>query len=206
MKTSETVKEIFTALIAAQAKIGNAAKSSDNPFFGSKYADLAEVMGVSKPALAENKLAIIQAPSTRIDAGGIVVEITTRIIHGSGEWIEDTLSLKPVKQDPQGIGSCISYGRRYSWSAFCGIAQEDDDGAAASGTTKHDEQKRNSSTQAKNSGSNWDLQKIQKIVSDAVRDEVIKQGIKTPQLISLFTEHNGDQDAILKAITKVGEK
>lgn len=134
MKTSESIINITKALISAQAEMPKAKKDSDNPYFGSKYADLAEIIDISRPILAKHGLAIIQFPSTNILADGkTVVVITSRILHESGEWLEDSLSLMPVKSDPQSMGSCISYARRYSWQSICGIAAEDDDSNAASG-------------------------------------------------------------------------
>jgi hypothetical protein len=128
MVTSEHVNEIFTALIAAQSEMGNAKKTSNNPFFNSKYADLAEIIEVSKMVLNKHGLAIIQSPG----GDGSVITLTGRIIHTSGQWIEDTAVLKATKSDPQQAGSAITYARRYQLAAFFNIAQEDDDGNSAS--------------------------------------------------------------------------
>ena len=125
------IKDLTAALVKVQAEIKPAAKKSENPFFHSKYADLAEVWNACRDALTKNGLAVIQTTSESMD--GIVV--VTTLAHTSGQWIRGKLLLKPVKPDPQGIGSCITYGRRYALAAIVGVCTDDDDGAAASGTT-----------------------------------------------------------------------
>ena len=132
MTTSESVDKIFPAFIKAQAETGAAKKSSDNPFFKSNYADLAEIIETSKDALIKNDLGIIQSPS----ANGSAVSVTCRIVHASGQWIEDTITLTATKSDPQAMGTAITYGRRYQLAAMLNIAQEDDDGNKASEPVK----------------------------------------------------------------------
>jgi hypothetical protein len=128
MVTSEQVDKIFQALVKAQSEMGKAKKVNDNPFFKSKYADLSELIDVSKDVLTSNGLAVIQSPG----ASGQAVTVTTRIIHSSGQWIEDAITLQAIKTDPQAIGSAITYARRYQLAAILNIAQEDDDGNSAS--------------------------------------------------------------------------
>jgi len=125
------IKDLTAAMVKVQAAIKPAAKKSENPFFHSKYADLTEVWNACRDALTKNGLAVIQTTSESMD--GIVV--VTTLAHISGQWIRGRLLLKPVKPDPQGIGSCITYGRRYALAAIVGVCTDDDDGAAASGTT-----------------------------------------------------------------------
>ena len=132
MNKSESIKEIATALAKAQAEIENASKTSNNPHFKSKYADLAEVLNTVRPVMAANGISIVQMPSFE---GGIA-SVETVMMHNSGEWLSNTASAPVTKQDAQGVGSCITYLRRYSMAAFCGIAQEDDDGNGASGKTE----------------------------------------------------------------------
>jgi hypothetical protein len=130
MKKSETIAELGLALSLAQAEMSNPAKKSTNPFFKSKYADLAEVINISKPTLAKFGLSIIQMPY--VHNGSVGVE--TMIIHKSGEYINSRLNMPlGAKKDAQAVGSAITYGRRYSLAGVCGIAQEDDDGNSASG-------------------------------------------------------------------------
>lgn len=132
MQKSETVGEIGKALAAAQGKIEGAKKDSENPFFKSKYADLAAVWDACRDELSRNQIAVVQTPRTEITENATVVYVGTLLLHASGEWISEELSAIPVKDDPQGIGSCITYLRRYALSAFTGVAPEDDDGNAAS--------------------------------------------------------------------------
>lgn len=152
MVTSEPVDKIFPALIKAQSEMGNAKKSAVNPFFKSKYADLAEIIEVSKTLLSENGLGVIQSPG----GSGNSVTVTCRIIHVSGQWIEDTITMNATKNDPQSIGSAITYGRRYQLAALFNIAQEDDDGNEGSG--KSDNAK--ADTQKQEQQKNVDLERL----------------------------------------------
>ena len=129
MKKSEQLNELFAALSKAQGEICNAKKDSVNPFFKSKYADLAEVLNVSKEALASNDLCVTQMPSYCVETG--VVTVTTIIGHSSGQWVESEMDAVAEKMDAQTLGKLITYLRRYSYSAVVGIAQEDDDGNEA---------------------------------------------------------------------------
>jgi len=127
MNRSESIAAISAAIAKAQAEVENASKNSANPHFKSRYADLAELLNTVRPVFAAHSLAIIQAPS--FDAG--VASVETMISHSSGEWISSVCSSPVGKQDAQGVGSAITYLRRYSLAAMCGIAQEDDDGNSA---------------------------------------------------------------------------
>lgn len=130
MKTSDSIAKIAPALLKSQQQVADATKNATNPHFKSKYAPLEEVIGVCKAALNANGISFMQGG----EAGdGDALHLTTRLVHESGEWIESTLTMKPSKNDPQGIGSAITYARRYSLAAMCGVAsEEDDDGNAAS--------------------------------------------------------------------------
>lgn len=118
---------IATALAAAQAQMGKALKSAQNPHFKSKYADLASVVDATMPALNANGIAVIQ-PLAETETGRVVV---TKFIHSSGEVLECAIPLIVAKNDMQGLGSAITYGRRYGLMSLAGIAPEDDDGNAA---------------------------------------------------------------------------
>ena len=128
MRTSESVAKIAPALLAAQKAITFAAKDSLNPHFKSKYADLPCVIDAVKPALNEAGIVFIQSASPS-EPGYLAM--TTRLMHQSGEWIEDTATLPLPKADPQGYGSASTYARRYGLAAICGLYQDDDDGNAA---------------------------------------------------------------------------
>jgi len=124
MKTSESIELISAAIVAMQSESEHANFDSKNPHFKSKYASLAEVIDTVKPVLAKHGLAIVQMPAFRENVGHV---LCTRIIHKSGQWIEDEMRLNPIKDDPQGLGSSLTYSRRYSIPAICMIASEDDD-------------------------------------------------------------------------------
>lgn len=127
---SQEIGELAAALAVAQGEITGALKDSANPFFKSKYADLASVWDACRTSLSKNGLAVMQVASTG-DNGAAVV--TTTLAHKSGQWIRGTLALMPVKSDPQGMGSAYTYARRYALAAMVGVAQIDDDANAASG-------------------------------------------------------------------------
>lgn len=124
---SSTVGAIFGALAKAQAKIKNAAKTSDNPFFKSKYADLAEVKDACWDHLTEHGICVVQAPLTRGRKAGV----RTQLGHSSGEWLACTALATPKDEGPQAYGSVVTYLRRYSLAGFAGVATEDDDGNKA---------------------------------------------------------------------------
>lgn len=125
---SDSIAAIATAMAAAQGEIEGAAKGKVNPHFRSAYADLASVWDACRVALSKQGIAVFQTPS----AEGPSVTITTLLAHKSGEWIAGDLTMTAQQNTPQGIGSCITYARRYALAAMVGVAPEDDDGNAAS--------------------------------------------------------------------------
>ena len=128
---SDEVGKVLPALVKAKASIGKVAKGAANPFFKSKYADLPAILDVVEPALADNDLALLQPISD-----GVVV---TTFIHKSGEFVSiEGQELVAAKQnDPQAMGSAITYARRYSLSSALSInADRDDDGEAAMSRNK----------------------------------------------------------------------
>jgi len=125
-----SIGELAAALAAAQGEMVGAEKGRENPFFKSRYATLADVWGACRAPLAKHGLAVIQLVQ-KVEAG-LVLE--TILAHKSGQQVVSVYPIQPVKNDPQGIGSAITYARRYSLSAMVGVAPEDDDdGNAASG-------------------------------------------------------------------------
>lgn len=129
MQTSESIVDLAAALALAQAEVSHAKKDTANDFFKSSYADLAAVTDACRAALAKNGLAVVHAPAS---TDGLTVTVDCRLVHKSGQWMQTSLTLKPGKSDPQGIGSAITYARRYTLAAMVGVATEDDDGNAAS--------------------------------------------------------------------------
>lgn len=130
MKTSESIVKIAPAMLAAQMAISFASKDATNPHFKNKYADLPAVIDAIKEPLNKVGIMFMQAGSPSDDG---CLHLTTRLMHESGEWIEDTLVMPLPKQDPQGYGSAMTYARRYALSAITGLYQDDDDGNAGSG-------------------------------------------------------------------------
>lgn len=130
MNRSENVSELAKSLIAFQQEVQDPRKDESNPFFKSKYVTLDNLINSVRPVLSKHNLAFLQIPSNN----GDFITIKTILMHSSGEYIEaDELRLHPVKNDPQGMGSAITYGRRYALQSILGIAwEEDDDGNAAS--------------------------------------------------------------------------
>jgi len=126
--TFDKVNEIAPALVAAQIKIKFATKDSINPHFKSNYADLQSVIEAVKGPLNECGIAFIQTPSKSENG---FLSLTTTLMHTSGQFITDTASIPLPKNDPQGYGSAIKYGRRYALAAICGLYDADDDGEAA---------------------------------------------------------------------------
>ena len=123
------MKEIASALVKAQKAFGPALKSSTNPHFRNRYADLSACIDAVIDGLNDSGIAMIQRTFEHLD--GVVVE--TVFIHESGEMLEGGRLFVPAsKNDAQGFGSALTYARRYSLMAACGIAPEDDDGNGAS--------------------------------------------------------------------------
>jgi len=132
MKTSESIKEISTALNKFQNEVEKIKKEAKNPFFKSNYASLANILDVIRDPLTTNGLSFIQMP--QFDGTLNKNVLTTRLMHVSGEYFEGDYELNPTKQDPQSVGSAITYARRYALSSILGLnIDDDDDGNAASG-------------------------------------------------------------------------
>lgn len=127
MRMSDSIAQLAEALSRAQGQIDDATKTGVNPHFRSKYADLAAVRSVIREPLAVNDISIIQAPRT-LDGE---VEVETMLLHKSGEYISETLRLPVGKWDAHGIGSGISYARRYGLLSILALAAADDDGNEA---------------------------------------------------------------------------
>jgi hypothetical protein len=122
MLTSPSIKNISEAIIGFHKAIGVIYKDTENPFFKKKYADLATIQKAIHKPLQENGLAILQFPEG--DHG-----LTTRLLHVSGEWMEGTYYMNPVKNSPQEAGSVITYQRRYAIGAILNLNIDEDDDA-----------------------------------------------------------------------------
>lgn len=127
MLKSESIAALATALAEAQGEIENATKNSQNPHLKNRYADLAEILNTVRPVLSRHGLAVSQHPAFADN----MVQVETILLHKSGEWMASTITTPVQKADPQGVGSAVTYARRYSLAAIVGLSQEDDDGHAA---------------------------------------------------------------------------
>jgi hypothetical protein len=126
------MKEIAAALVKAQKAFGPALKTKTNPHLKAKYADLGDCIEAVIDGLNNNGIALMQ--QTHECESGVLVE--TVFIHESGEtYSAGKFHVPAVKHDAQGYGSALTYARRYSLMAACGIAPEDDDGQATSKRT-----------------------------------------------------------------------
>lgn len=125
------VKELATALSKAQGEVENAKKVSNNPHFKSKYADLATIWDVIREPLTRNGLSVLQMPCEAPDGK---VGLVTHVLHTSGQSISEKyfIGLKDAN-NPQQVGSALTYMKRYTLLGVAGIASEDDDGEAAVG-------------------------------------------------------------------------
>lgn len=125
MKTSESVTELIPALIAFQLEIGPIIKKGDNKFFDASYAKLEDIRETCNPVLVKHDLVVTNYSA--FHEGRVV--ITVRVFHKSGQWMEADIPLKPAQDNPQGLGSTLSYGQRYGVVALLNLATvEDDDG------------------------------------------------------------------------------
>ena len=127
MPTSPTIAALAAVLVKAQSAMGGAKKDSANSHFKTAYADLASVWDACRAPLANAGLSVVQLVSS--DPTHAVIE--TILAHSSGEWVSSTLAVPLTKSDAQGLGSAITYGRRYALAAIVGVCPADDDGEAA---------------------------------------------------------------------------
>lgn len=128
METSPSIAALAASLAKAQASIEGAVKGKVNPAFKSKYADLSSVWDACREALTSNGLSVVQSPG-HLNEGRM--EMTTMLLHASGEWMRGSLSIPLGKVDAHGYGSATTYARRYALAAFVGVSPDEDDGNAA---------------------------------------------------------------------------
>lgn len=130
IRQSESIAALAASLVKAQSEMTNAPKDTRGQVGNQVryYTDLPTLTDLVRPILARHQLAFIQLPGGSTNG---CVSLTTRLVHGTGEWIEDDYSM-PSGQGAQGVGSALTYARRYALMALLGVAADDDDGAAAS--------------------------------------------------------------------------
>lgn len=140
MNSSQSISNLAVALVKAQAKMPTVKFDAKNPFLKNQYATLGAVIETSRPVLAENGLAITQFPFSQEGRVGV----RSILIHESGEYIEDVMTLVPESSKGlsinQAAGVTITYIKRYAWAAIAGIiAEEDNDGTTNVGLVGSEE-------------------------------------------------------------------
>ena len=130
------INELAAALVQAQAEFSAVPKTSVNPFYSSRYADLASVVKAAQPVLAKHGLAVSQHP-TVVDGEP---SLTTYLLHSSGQSLVSTMRLCAAKHDPQGQGAAITYARRFAYQAVLGLVADDDDDGNRATAVKQAEQ------------------------------------------------------------------
>ena len=147
MHKSNNLSELAKSMILFQVKVESIKKDAKNPFFKSSYASLSNILDAIKEPLIESGLSVLQFPTG--DYG-----LTTILLHESGEYLKSEYSMKPVKDDPQGRGSAITYARRYALaSVLCLNIDEDDDGNTATYGGKNPQEAEDNNKQWLNKGS-----------------------------------------------------
>jgi len=131
MTKSDTINELATALAKAQGAMLTAKKDATNPHFKSSYADLAAVWAACRKPLTDHGLSVVQSPRMTFAGNAGMVEVETTLLHASGQWMADTITVPVSKLDAQGVGSAVTYARRYALAAFASVAPDDDDGNGA---------------------------------------------------------------------------
>lgn len=185
MKKSETLTEFSKAFAKAQQEMKQPLKDANNPFFKSKYVPLENVVEAITESASKNGLSFTQFPSSD-EAGNVTVG--TLVMHSSGEWIEyDPIKMKPVKNDPQSIGSAITYAKRYALSAIFGItSDQDDDGNEATQAKKQAPAKKKDEPVISVEKANYYLKEIASISAE--------KGKEDDSIVKWFLNHLGVVD------------
>lgn len=180
MKKSETIIELSKAFAKMQMELEQPLKNANNPFFKSKYVPLENVVDSITKTSSKHGLSFTQFPSS--DENGNVT-VGTMVMHESGEWIEyDPICMKPVKNDPQAIGSAITYAKRYALSAIFGITSDkDDDGNEATHFPKTSSKKTVTKIP----------KEIAKAYEDAIHSVIERTGKNDGSITRWFCEHLG---------------
>ena len=199
---SEQINELAAALAKAQRTLKGAVKDSTNPHFRSRYADLASIWSAWQEAGPAHGLAITQ--TTAVRDGGIV--LITQMSHSSGQWMRGEYPLNPIKNDPQGLGSAMTYARRYSLAAMAGVCPDDDDGESAMGREGKQPPKVETLPAAAEKIRVWvDLSLKQLSVMQSKSDCATWAGANAPKLEFLAQNHADLYDLIETAMMKAGD-
>lgn len=182
---SPLLNELFSSLAKAQAAMLPAFKTSDNPFFKSKYADFAEIVHASRPALTAHGLSVMQRIILLADGSEALHSV---LGHSSGQYIDSVMRIRPAKNDVQALGSYITYLKRYAYAALIGVATEDDDGEAAMARTH--EQGSNTANDSNNDNKidREQLTSLLKLISSLPNATVLENNIKKFNSVTDFKD------------------
>lgn len=126
MKTSEQTNEIFAALAKAQGELSNVTVDAKNPHFKNEYATLDSLLAEIRPIFSKNGLALIQIPFADLNGKHY---LETMVAHSSGQFFATTMEMIASKNDMQGLGSAMTYARRYMAEGAAGVTKTTDDDA-----------------------------------------------------------------------------
>lgn len=189
--SSESTTELAKALIQVQAKMSPATKDGKNPFTRSNYATLNSVMESCRSVLIEHGIWLTQLPvPAPIELGTGHIALLTKLTHAeSGQW-QSSLTVVPMpKADPQGMGSAITYARRYALTAMLGMITEDDDGEAAKIPPKPNGTRQNGNRNSQNNRNNQQPDEL-----DNFPEELAYDDSTLPQLEGVTYQYTISQD------------
>ena len=159
---SESIAKLAAALCQAQSEVENARLHATNPHFKNQYADLPAVLEAVRPVLNKHGLSVVQHPG--FEDG--LCTLSTMLLHKSGEWMSAQAAAPVSRQDPQGIGSAVTYLRRYSLASVMGIGQADDDGNAASGPRRAPPPPRKPASRKPTKAEKEKMEKLKELLAD----------------------------------------
>lgn len=194
MEKSEVIVELVRALIKAQNEFKPLIRDKQNPFYKSNYATLDSVHKSTCEALKKHGLAIIQF----MDGN----ELVSMLTHISGQYISGKYPINPVKNDPQGIGSAITYARRYSYCAMLQIApDEDDDGNAGSNGNNKKEKKPEEKPEIKMTAD--EARKRFEELPERITGFFQVMNYGEPEMFDFCKRHNWNHESMLKEVNGI---
>lgn len=187
MNKSESIKELAAALSLAQGQMEAAKKDKENPYFKSHYSDLASVWEACREPLSKHGLSVTQL--TDVEEGKLVIESV--LMHKSGEWISGRLAMPITKNDPQSMGSLISYGRRYALGAIVGVVSEEDNDAEGTMDRGKKEEKKPPKQEAKKDEIPEFSTETRPLAFDELREKILAT-TALPHLKNVWIKYKGD--------------
>ena len=183
---SDTIGKLAEALSKFQGELDGVTKTSQG--YNYQYADLSAVWATIRKPLTKNGLAVTQTTAFTEDQAPVVI---TTLLHTSGEWLAGELLVKPLKLDPQSLGSAVTYGRRYGLMAILGVAPEEDDGVAASKPSTRSKPKQQKRPTQSEPAVEPDTELRERF--DLLWNECVKAGIDTGVLTTINLQSTPDQ-------------